>query len=665
MSGVFISYRHDGGEALARSIYEKLTAFGYSVFYDVESIKSERFPERLYREIEQCEDFVLILPKGGLDRCISDEDDWVRLEIAHALKFKKHIIPIIMRGFEFPTELPADIAAVSSYNGVSFESMDFFDARIQRLCEFLEAKPKRQPAPKPSGDSFVKKLTKKSVAVFSPIWRRISRICRFLWRFSLVRFLIILSLAFLLFNYGLDIVRDRINTNVDQWITPKILYLNNSYMESVSISRDNTQVAVYNGGDHILLNQTIGNVDFTETVGVLQTDFVGKNLLLGYSLNNNYLLALSEGQMEVFDTHTDEKIKKGTFLDRDPGQYVSNLLHEGDFEGYAALWADKAEGELQKCSVYGEDFSLQASFDMKGYYFLGGAGNSRYLLFFNNHREIRIIDVKNRCVVEDTLQTLKSECCGKIDDPSSRLYRFDETGRYVMCNIWDDEGRCDVIIKDMETGDDIFSRTYVNLQHFAFSGDGTFIVYYDNMNEEGVYTRRLNRVNFLNPNMPEEVLLSHEELVDRLRCGTLQYESQAVHLFNNSNTVLFAINNRLYLIDLDSKRITACCNPILSSGECIMSYSIEETENQIIVSIVSDDELREYADWMDFMNSTELSALRFSFARSGDHIVVTEDSYEEEREVNSYLAVAICALALGIFVYAGYFEDRLSRKKEA
>ena len=61
---IFISYRRDGGEALAQLLHDRLVAKGYRVFYDIESLKSGPFDEKLYQKIEECGDFVLILPSG-------------------------------------------------------------------------------------------------------------------------------------------------------------------------------------------------------------------------------------------------------------------------------------------------------------------------------------------------------------------------------------------------------------------------------------------------------------------------------------------------------------------------------------------------------------------------------------------------------------------------
>lgn len=138
---IFISYRRDGGDALAVLLEERLSRLGYSVFLDVESLRSGDFNESLLDSIENCTDFLLVLPENGLDRCINNPKDWVRREIAHALKLEKNVIPVMMRNFNFPENLPEDIKRVEKMNGVA-ASMDDFTSVINRLVtKFLHSKP--------------------------------------------------------------------------------------------------------------------------------------------------------------------------------------------------------------------------------------------------------------------------------------------------------------------------------------------------------------------------------------------------------------------------------------------------------------------------------------------------------------------------------------------
>ena len=81
---IFISYRRTAYET-ANLIATRLKAAGYSVFFDVETMRSGKFNEQLYDVIGQCKDFLLVLSPNALDRC-KDKDDWVRLEACKAME---------------------------------------------------------------------------------------------------------------------------------------------------------------------------------------------------------------------------------------------------------------------------------------------------------------------------------------------------------------------------------------------------------------------------------------------------------------------------------------------------------------------------------------------------------------------------------------------------
>lgn len=148
---IFISYRRTGGDLSAKIIRDKLREMGYRVFFDVESLKSGNFNEKLYSVIDECKDFLLILSPGALDRCVNadgtpNDRDWVRKELAHALKKGKNVIPIMLNGFVMPdmeeaNKLPEDIRSVCMMNGIAPNPTDF-DTKMDRLCrDFLQSKP--------------------------------------------------------------------------------------------------------------------------------------------------------------------------------------------------------------------------------------------------------------------------------------------------------------------------------------------------------------------------------------------------------------------------------------------------------------------------------------------------------------------------------------------
>jgi hypothetical protein len=137
---VFLSYRRDGGETMAILLRDRLAAKGYKVFLDVENLNSGSFNKKLLGVIEGCTDVVVICSKGGLDRCIND-GDWVRTEVAHAFAHDKNVVPILLRGFEWPDVLPDDIEALRMQNGINANSNEYFDAALDRLAKFLQSSP--------------------------------------------------------------------------------------------------------------------------------------------------------------------------------------------------------------------------------------------------------------------------------------------------------------------------------------------------------------------------------------------------------------------------------------------------------------------------------------------------------------------------------------------
>lgn len=134
---VFISYRRDGGDMFAHILYERLTAKGFSVFQDIESLRSGKFNTAIFERIDECTDFVLVLPPQSLERC-KNEDDWVRQEVLYAISKGKNIIPVMLKGFEWPDKLPEGMEDLPYYNGIT-PSTEFFEQSIEKLIGFLES----------------------------------------------------------------------------------------------------------------------------------------------------------------------------------------------------------------------------------------------------------------------------------------------------------------------------------------------------------------------------------------------------------------------------------------------------------------------------------------------------------------------------------------------
>ena len=130
---VFLSYRRKGGWTLAELLYTLMKNEGYRVSFDIDNIRGGLFNEQIYERIDKCKDFIVILDKHAFDRCIDPEfdkdNDWMRLELAYAIKKMKNIIPVLKPDFNgFPKKLPDDIKNISLYNAI--------------ICDYESFKPK-------------------------------------------------------------------------------------------------------------------------------------------------------------------------------------------------------------------------------------------------------------------------------------------------------------------------------------------------------------------------------------------------------------------------------------------------------------------------------------------------------------------------------------------
>lgn len=137
---IFISYRRNSYDS-ANLIATRLRTAGYTVFFDLESMRSGKFNEQLYNVIDNCKDFILVLPPDALERCVN-EDDWVRLEILRAMDKGKNIIPVMLNGFEWPSPMPNGLEELSHYQAITASPIEYFDMAMERLCaRYLISRP--------------------------------------------------------------------------------------------------------------------------------------------------------------------------------------------------------------------------------------------------------------------------------------------------------------------------------------------------------------------------------------------------------------------------------------------------------------------------------------------------------------------------------------------
>lgn len=129
---VFISYRRELSESLALLVHKHLIEHRFDAFMDLENLDSGEFDGRILSQIEAREHFIVVLEPGSLDR-ISQDGDWLRREIAHALAAGRNVVPVT-KGFEFRHDLglPRDVARLASFNAVPIHP-GYFDAAMERL----------------------------------------------------------------------------------------------------------------------------------------------------------------------------------------------------------------------------------------------------------------------------------------------------------------------------------------------------------------------------------------------------------------------------------------------------------------------------------------------------------------------------------------------------
>ena len=146
---IFISYRRKGGFETAKHLYDLLSRDGYLVSFDIDTLRNGDFDTTLLGRIEECTDFILILNEGAFDRTLdksfNPKNDWLRCELAHALKHNKNVIPIMLEGFTcFPDNLTSDISKVVRKNGPKYDHY-YFDDFYKKMKQMFFETPEPQP----------------------------------------------------------------------------------------------------------------------------------------------------------------------------------------------------------------------------------------------------------------------------------------------------------------------------------------------------------------------------------------------------------------------------------------------------------------------------------------------------------------------------------------
>jgi hypothetical protein len=146
---IFISYRRQDSGANALGIGQYLEkAFGRkNVFIDVDMRAGTKFPQMLEERLAECKVMLVLIGSDWLNaadeqgrRRLDDPDDWVRLEIAHALNRNITVIPVSVNAAQLPTraKLPNDIQGLLDHQAVSV-TLAGFRSEMSRLVRDIRA----------------------------------------------------------------------------------------------------------------------------------------------------------------------------------------------------------------------------------------------------------------------------------------------------------------------------------------------------------------------------------------------------------------------------------------------------------------------------------------------------------------------------------------------
>jgi formylglycine-generating enzyme required for sulfatase activity len=145
MSGqIFISYRREESAASAGRLFDRLSNYfpANQIFMDVDSIDlGENFVKTIGETVGSCDVLIAVIGKGWLtsrdqegQRRLDNPDDFVRLEIATALKRDIRVIPVLVDGASMPQprDLPEDLKTLVHRNALVL-SHDRFRPDSERL----------------------------------------------------------------------------------------------------------------------------------------------------------------------------------------------------------------------------------------------------------------------------------------------------------------------------------------------------------------------------------------------------------------------------------------------------------------------------------------------------------------------------------------------------
>lgn len=150
---VFISYRHENSAAYAKLIYDRLGPhFPNSVFRDFDSIGfGEDIVKKIDAAVASCGALLALIDptwisvKDANGRRLDNPMDFVRLEIASALRRQICVIPVLLNGTPMPSpeQLPEDLVPLTLRRAlrISDESFDYNTAQLTEALDRVLSRP--------------------------------------------------------------------------------------------------------------------------------------------------------------------------------------------------------------------------------------------------------------------------------------------------------------------------------------------------------------------------------------------------------------------------------------------------------------------------------------------------------------------------------------------
>ncbi len=159
MRAIFISYRRSDTEGEAGRLFDDLVGrfSEQAVFMDVDAIQPGRdFRRAIEESVQSCSVLLAMMGPTWLEvsddrggRRLDDEGDYVRVEIATALKRDIAVVPVMVRGGRMPRaeQLPADLRELAFRNGVELTHARWksdLEVLVRALKPYLEGVEERR-----------------------------------------------------------------------------------------------------------------------------------------------------------------------------------------------------------------------------------------------------------------------------------------------------------------------------------------------------------------------------------------------------------------------------------------------------------------------------------------------------------------------------------------